>query len=368
VTDVERLRRAYRRLMCVYPRWYRVERGTELVTTLLDDAMPGQRRPTRAEVIDLVRGGLRTRLRLPGGAGPRVVAALIALYVAVVGAGVGALLTGFPGAPSEDQGIAVAMAAVPQQPRNVPGAAIRCDIVCPEWDGRDDVVAIEGSFERDDRVVVYYDTSRDRVPGVVAQARDRLAARGWKVTPVEVADDSGFAFEAVDGRFRLRLAASSGADDTAATAGASVRIAVSKVFPASAVIAAMAVGFVVGMFAGRLLAAWALQRFHRHAFRRRLLTAAVAGPFLTITPFLLAGAGWLLLVFSFVDPSNIVKGPLLVVPGGWVPAVNYSDNPSLLSTAWTWSIVLVAAIPALSAAGALGTTGWPRRIASQQGV
>jgi hypothetical protein len=45
VTDTVRLGRAYRRLMWAYPRWYRRERGAELVTTLLDDAAPGQRWP-----------------------------------------------------------------------------------------------------------------------------------------------------------------------------------------------------------------------------------------------------------------------------------------------------------------------------------
>jgi hypothetical protein len=55
-----------RRLVWAYPKRYRTQRGPELLTTLLDGARPGQTRPTGHEVKDLVLGGLRCRLRVPG--------------------------------------------------------------------------------------------------------------------------------------------------------------------------------------------------------------------------------------------------------------------------------------------------------------
>jgi hypothetical protein len=357
VTGGDRLRRAYERLLWAYPRWYRRERGTELVTTLLDDAEPGRRRPTPAEAFDLVRGGLRTRLRLPGGLGVRAVAFLVTLYVAVIGAAVGVSLTGFPGAPSDEQAIAAAMVAVPQQPRNEPGMAIRCDIICPEWNGRDDVVAFVGSIERDDRVVVYHNPPRDRVPDTVAQARDRLAARGWQVTRLDVVDDGFTSFSASDGRLNLTLSGWTG-DNKGLNPTASVRIAVSKVFPASMVVMALVLGFVGGLLVGRLVAAWALQRFQRHPLQRRVAAAVVAGPFLTIAPFLIVGAAWVLLVLSFLDPAKGVQAPLLVVPGGWVPGVNHSTT-NVYVTLWNSPILLAKALTGLSAVGALGVAIWP---------
>jgi hypothetical protein len=86
VNDVDRLHRVYRRLLWAYPRWYRRERGLELVTTLLDDAAPGQRRPTAADVADLVRGGVRARLRPPRGAGSYAAVVIVAVWAAIAGA------------------------------------------------------------------------------------------------------------------------------------------------------------------------------------------------------------------------------------------------------------------------------------------
>ena len=76
------LERSYRRLLWAYPRWYRRERGVELLSTLLDAAAPDQRRPTVREAVDLVLGGLRCRFALPRGPGYRVVGALFVAIAA----------------------------------------------------------------------------------------------------------------------------------------------------------------------------------------------------------------------------------------------------------------------------------------------
>lgn len=71
----ELLARRYRALLAFYPRWYREQRGAELVGTLLDAARPGQARPTWREMRALVLEGLRVRA---GTAGHRDVGATLA--------------------------------------------------------------------------------------------------------------------------------------------------------------------------------------------------------------------------------------------------------------------------------------------------
>ncbi len=56
------LERGYRRLLAAYPRSFRREQGDEVLAVLLASAR-GQRRPSLAEAIDVVRSGLGMRLR-----------------------------------------------------------------------------------------------------------------------------------------------------------------------------------------------------------------------------------------------------------------------------------------------------------------
>jgi hypothetical protein len=82
-----RLERAYRRLLRAYPGSFRREHGTAFVTTLLEMAEPGQRRPGVGEVWHLAASGVRHRLRLPTGQPFAWVAAVLAL---LIGGGLGA--------------------------------------------------------------------------------------------------------------------------------------------------------------------------------------------------------------------------------------------------------------------------------------
>jgi len=59
------LARRYRRLLLAYPRAYRRSRGEELLSALLDAALPERTRPTAQEAADLIRHGLRARLGRP---------------------------------------------------------------------------------------------------------------------------------------------------------------------------------------------------------------------------------------------------------------------------------------------------------------
>ncbi|MGS2616039.1 hypothetical protein ACVCAH_16175 [Micromonospora sp. LZ34] len=57
------LERRYLRLLRAYPADYRRARGAEIVGTYLDLAGPNRRWPSPGDTVDLVRGGLRQRLR-----------------------------------------------------------------------------------------------------------------------------------------------------------------------------------------------------------------------------------------------------------------------------------------------------------------
>ncbi|GIJ25498.1 hypothetical protein Vqi01_06600 [Micromonospora qiuiae] len=60
------LERRYRRLLRAYPADYRRDRGDEIVGTYLDLAIAERRWPSLADAADLLRGGLRQRLRAAG--------------------------------------------------------------------------------------------------------------------------------------------------------------------------------------------------------------------------------------------------------------------------------------------------------------
>ncbi|MEV4710380.1 hypothetical protein [Micromonospora sp. NPDC049374] len=89
----DRLERGYRRLLLAYPRRHRRRHGTEVVTTLLEMAEPGQRRPRASEALHLIVSGLRLRFRLPAGRPFMAIAALLtALNMGGFGAAAGSWL------------------------------------------------------------------------------------------------------------------------------------------------------------------------------------------------------------------------------------------------------------------------------------
>jgi hypothetical protein len=62
-TDVTALERRYRRLLTWYPAGHRRLYGEEMIGVLLASAPTGQNRPGNADILDLIGGGLRARLR-----------------------------------------------------------------------------------------------------------------------------------------------------------------------------------------------------------------------------------------------------------------------------------------------------------------
>jgi hypothetical protein len=57
----QRQQRIYQRLLWLYPRWYREERGAEMLATLTEAVEAGSARPARQEIGALVLGALRMR-------------------------------------------------------------------------------------------------------------------------------------------------------------------------------------------------------------------------------------------------------------------------------------------------------------------
>lgn len=85
------LANAYRRLLWAYPRFYRRDRGLEMLTTLMDMAGPDQTRASLADAAHLIRSGVRLRLVPPGWAG-KIAATVVTLWTAIVLAGTAAAI------------------------------------------------------------------------------------------------------------------------------------------------------------------------------------------------------------------------------------------------------------------------------------
>jgi hypothetical protein len=81
MTGTADLERKYRRLVAWYPAAFRREHEAEMLGVLMDSARDGRNRVELADTIDLIRGGLTLRLRIPGRA-PRTVAAAVRVMCA----------------------------------------------------------------------------------------------------------------------------------------------------------------------------------------------------------------------------------------------------------------------------------------------
>jgi len=158
-----RLERRYRRLLLAYPGWYRRRHGTEIVTTLLEMAEPGQRRPHRGDTWHLLASGVRQRFRLPARRPLAVVGAVLAtLILAAFGAAAGSWL-GWRGGADLPDGAAVSeltTALVGSAPENRFGR----DLGGP-WFGAAMSATADNSPQRRS----------------IAEINAVLAARGWRV-------------------------------------------------------------------------------------------------------------------------------------------------------------------------------------------
>ncbi|WP_155372558.1 hypothetical protein [Catellatospora vulcania] len=337
----EELRRRYELLLLAYPRWYRRERGTELLTTLLDDAAEGQRRPRRADALDLIAGGLLTRLRPPRGSAARLLTAVCALYAALAGMALAVLAGPYPGPPAAQDALAAATTAFGRAPQGAPGLAVDCDLACPDVKGAHEMVVFDHSEDRTDTVVVWAD------PAVadLAQAQARLAAAGWSADPV-VGEVSGLrSFDAVRDGLSLSVSLPPPTESDARAV-----LVVSKRPTASVVTAALA-GALAGAAVGWLAVVWALQRRRRHGPALRLASALAGAPFALVATVTLGYALlWAVTPVLTGAPVNAVAVPLALLT--LLPAV---------TVAAAGSAVLCCALLALPGRGAAAALG--RRLA-----
>jgi hypothetical protein len=81
MTSTADLERKYRRVVAWYPAAFRRDHEAEMLGVLMDSACDGQQRVGFADTIDLIRGALTVRLRVPAGA-PRTVAAAVRVMCA----------------------------------------------------------------------------------------------------------------------------------------------------------------------------------------------------------------------------------------------------------------------------------------------
>lgn len=177
MNDRRRLERRYRRLLLAFPRVYRRERGPEIVTTLLDAAPDGQRRPTRRETVDLLTSGLRYRF------GVRGAGAVFAVVCGVLGGAMAmSALGGFlgwqtaPALPSDADARAIVAPALPPATSAQPQ---RFDVLFDTEPGAANSWLV-GSLDYTNGSVAF------DVAGVtddaIAQTLTRLRAAGWQPT------------------------------------------------------------------------------------------------------------------------------------------------------------------------------------------
>lgn len=304
--DSGRLEQAYRRWMRVYPAWYRRERGLELLTTLLDDAAPGQDSPRRADLAALIGGGLRARVLPPRRLVAWLTNVMITLSVALAFASVAVLASGFPGPPTEEQAIAVATVAIGPPTRNVPGPPLRCP--CDFTGNRDQVVPDDEEPMRIDGTTVYYDPPWPQATAMWAQARQRLLAAGWRVLPRPVLDPNDHTYVASSDTldaFVYPQPFPAGPDGYAPT----VALSLTKRVSGATVYGVIASGL-AGLIIGWLTGVWVLYRYDRHDQRRRRIIRAAARPFFAIAALILQ----ITAVFVWVDFSDGIGGGDIEAP------------------------------------------------------
>ena len=291
------LERRYRRLLRAYPAAYRRRHGDELLTTLLDAAGPDRVRPSRRDVVDLVRGGLRQRFRLPVGKAPVAVAVFAAFAFGALGAGTGSFL-GWCTTPP-----------------------LRVDASAAQIAGLAVGEPYAGGFSRDNRwqnraVTIQAVDPRYIAGWTSAAAADRFAAAGWTVEPA-----GGSAFIASRGAVRARVAgpgpaapAPGGAVTGPGPAAEPVDVVIWPVVPAAVPIG-VAAGWLAGAAGGWLLVAWLAYRLRgeRSWARRGAVAMLVAVAILVLfrpvlLTYLLIGASALLGPDRWGPPPPVYAG------------------------------------------------------------
>lgn len=267
MSEIWVLERRFRRLLLAYPGAYRRHHQAEILTTLMDAAGPGRTRPTGGEIRDLIIGGLRQRFRLPVGRLVAVAALLSALTVAGAGLALGSAAGWSTAAdlPGNTELTSLTPAAL--------GSPLK------------DVIRADDGYSSGPYVIVH---SSDPIPGWTLEATEaELTAEGWRITNVETKPNDGTFAATPDGKLRPVAAV-----DTSLTAerdgllmrlsaftvqtGTTTAHAMIEAAEPPAVLPLTALGGLLGLTTGWLLAARVAYRLRAQPPRRRLPTTALA--------------------------------------------------------------------------------------------
>ncbi|MEV0153931.1 hypothetical protein AB0H57_09355 [Micromonospora sp. NPDC050686] len=273
-SDRARLARHYRRLLLTYPRSYRRRHGPEMVTTLLDAAPAERVRPARAEIFDLLLGGVRFRFRVWGWAG--VLAAISAATFTAVALGAFGSYLGWqtaPPLPSNAEALRMVEPAVPPEASAQPQ---RWDFLFddnprftdPRW-----LYLVGGTDEyRAGRVFFQFTYGHDRPAAqLVRDADERMRAAGWRPATSDTAGCCPATTLYRDG-WLVDVLSEGYLDES----HHGLQIAVSRAAPA-AVLPLTTAGLLAGGLAGWLVAAWMFRRARASTPARRIVTSVVVG-------------------------------------------------------------------------------------------
>jgi hypothetical protein len=208
---------------------------------------------------------------------------------------------------------------------------VHCDLQCPPWDGRDEIVAYDAPPDRTDRVVVLYNPPGDETAAIIAQAHDRLAAAGWRVHPLWRDSNGGQQLEASHDGLNIRIDIIPGGQSDSYS-WSSMDIVISKDFTV-VYLAGLIGGAISGLVGGWLLTVWILRRWHCPKWPRRAMVVAGAVPVLVVGPLSVLVTA----VFAVGETTGeisprVVQTPMIAVVGFWqITAVTVASG--LLSIA-----------------------------------
>jgi hypothetical protein len=258
-----RLERRYRRLLLAYPHRFRQVHGAEIVTTLVEMAEPGQTRPAVRDAWHLCVSGVRQRFRLPASRPlARVGAVLVALILGAFGAAVGSQSAQqtFPALPDDARVAALTAQAAPGGKNFALGRS------GSRWEGT--APTVFGAVD---------------APGWTPDpSRDRLAADGWRVTPIRAVPGAsssvngvrlpqrGHAFDATRDGLHMRIIGY----ESPGPATVSVNLSPANT---AVMVPAVIAGGLLGALAGWLIAAAGAYRIRRLTMSRRRVAVVLSG-------------------------------------------------------------------------------------------
>ncbi|MFI7650924.1 hypothetical protein ACIBTZ_33380 [Micromonospora sp. NPDC049460] len=270
------------------------------MTTLLDAAPADRVRPSRAEVVDLLTGGIRFRFRVWGAAG--VLAAISAATFAAVALGAFGSYLGWQTAPPLPSNAEVLQMVQPVLPPEAAAQPQRWDFIFdnnPEYSDPRWTYVVGGTDEyRAGKVFFQFTYPHNKPPQqVVAAADERMRAAGWLPAAKQT---SGCCPETAlhrDG-WLVEVFSEGYLDES----HYGLQIAVARTTPA-VVLPLTTAGLLAGGLAGWLLAAWVFRRFHESTPARRTLTVVVCGAGL-LALFPATALSAVLLVASYFTPEH----------------------------------------------------------------